>query len=112
MVNIQTNKSGEFSVVIETLNWTEICSDRFNGNTHQIDLSSFQKGVYLIIIRSKDFVTIKKIIKLPVHSIASHCREFGNRVAPVHDVFFVLTSIYSRTRHVRSKAYLNRQSNH
>jgi hypothetical protein len=62
--NIQTNKSGEFSIVIETLNGKEISSGRFNGNTHQIDLSTFQKGVYLITIRSKDFVTTRKIIKL------------------------------------------------
>jgi hypothetical protein len=34
------------------------------GNTHQLDLSSLQKGVYLITIRSKEFATTKKIIKL------------------------------------------------
>jgi len=33
------------------------------GFRHQIDLSSFQKGVYLITIRSKDFVVTEKIIK-------------------------------------------------
>jgi hypothetical protein len=34
------------------------------GKSHQIDLSSFQKGVYFITIRSKDFVTTRKVIKL------------------------------------------------
>jgi hypothetical protein len=34
------------------------------GPSHHLDLSSFQKGVYLITIRSKDFVTKRKIIKL------------------------------------------------
>ena len=34
------------------------------GSSHQIDLSSFQKGVYIISIRSKDFVTTEKIIKI------------------------------------------------
>jgi len=64
MVNIQTNSSGEFSIVVETLNGKEIRSDRFNGTSHQIDLSSYQKGVYFITIRSKEFITTRKIIKL------------------------------------------------
>jgi hypothetical protein len=34
------------------------------GTTQQLDLSSFQSGVYFITIRSKDFVTTRKIIKL------------------------------------------------
>jgi hypothetical protein len=34
------------------------------GTSHQLDLSSLQKGVYLISIRSKDFVTTRKVIKL------------------------------------------------
>ena len=31
---------------------------------HQLDLSTFQKGVYFISIRSKDIVTTRKVIKL------------------------------------------------
>ena len=31
---------------------------------YQLDLSSFRKGVYFITIRSKDFVTTRKIVKL------------------------------------------------
>jgi len=34
------------------------------GTVHQIDLSSFKKGVYFITIRSKEYVTTEKIIKL------------------------------------------------
>ena len=34
------------------------------GPTHQLDLSSFQKGVYFITIRSNDFVRTRKIIKI------------------------------------------------
>jgi len=63
-VNIQTLIPGEFTVVIETLNGKEICSNRFAGASHQIDLSSFDSGVYFITIRNKDFVTKRKIIKL------------------------------------------------
>jgi len=35
-----------------------------DDTTLQLDLSSFQKGVYIITIRSKDFLTTRKIIKL------------------------------------------------
>ncbi len=34
-----------------------------NNPTHKLDLSLFPKGVYFITIRSKDFVTTRKIIK-------------------------------------------------
>ena len=36
----------------------------YQPDSIEIDLSSFRKGVYFITIRSKDFLTIKKIIKL------------------------------------------------
>ncbi len=49
---------------------TNACGNRVyeetvvSAGTHLVDLSSFQKGVYFITIRSKDFVTTRKIIKL------------------------------------------------
>lgn len=61
---IQTPISEEFTINITSLNGKLRYSDKIEGPTHQIDLSSFQKGVYIITIRSKDFVTTKKIIKL------------------------------------------------
>ena len=42
----------------------QLLNAKLEGATHHLDLSSFQKGVYFITIRSKDFVTTKKIIKL------------------------------------------------
>jgi len=35
-----------------------------DGPTLQLDLSSLQKGIYFITIRSKDFLTTRKIVKL------------------------------------------------
>ncbi len=64
LVNIRASIPGEYTVVIESLNGQEISSYRFNGTSHQIDLSSYQKGIYLITVRSKDFVTTRKTIKL------------------------------------------------
>ena len=34
-----------------------------SGSSHQIDLSSFQKGLYFISLRSRDYLKTEKIIK-------------------------------------------------
>ena len=49
---------------ITSLNGQLLLSQELKGPTHYLDLSSFQKGVYFITIRSKDFVTTRKIVKL------------------------------------------------
>ena len=46
------------------MNGHQILFEEMEGPNHQLDLSSFQNGVYFITIRSKDFVTCRKIIKL------------------------------------------------
>jgi ligand-binding sensor domain-containing protein len=63
-LTIETEYSDQYSVEITSLNGQLILDRITEGPTHQIDLSSFQKGVYFITIRSKDIVTTKKIIKL------------------------------------------------
>jgi photosystem II stability/assembly factor-like uncharacterized protein len=62
-VTIETNMPGLHTIEITSLNGQLLYSDKIEGTSQQIDLSSFQKGVYFITIRSKDFVTTKKIIK-------------------------------------------------
>ncbi len=64
IVTIQTDRYTIYDISVSYLNGQEIYKMEMEGTTHQIDLSSFQKGVYFITIRSKDFVTTKKIIKL------------------------------------------------
>ncbi len=49
---------------ITSLNGQLLYSDKIEGPTHQIDLSSFQKGLYFITVRSRDYVWTEKIIKL------------------------------------------------
>jgi hypothetical protein len=61
---IETGIVGQHSIEITSLNGQIIQSRTFIGSSHQIDLSSFQKGVYFITVRSKDFNTTEKIIKL------------------------------------------------
>jgi hypothetical protein len=51
-------------VEITDLNGQQVYSTRVKTEMYILDLSGLQKGLYLITIRSKDFVTTRKIIKL------------------------------------------------
>ena len=64
ILTIEIEQSDHYSIYITTLSGQIVFSTEMEGTTHQIDLSSFQKGVYVLNIRSEDFVTTKKIIKL------------------------------------------------
>jgi hypothetical protein len=64
LLTVEVAGSDLYSINITSMNGQLIYSTNMEGPTHQIDLSSFQKGVYYISIRSNDFVTIRKIIKL------------------------------------------------
>jgi len=64
LLTIETEYPDHYSINITSLNGQMIYSTKIKGITNQLDLSSFQKGVYLITIRSEDFVTTRKIIKL------------------------------------------------
>ena len=64
LLTIETGIVGQHSIEINSLNGQLIFNGKMEGITHQIDLSSFRKGVYLITIRSNDLVTTRKIIKL------------------------------------------------
>ena len=63
-LTIETGIIGHYVIEITSLNGQRIYGTQKDGPTHQIDLSSFQKGVYFIAIRSKGFVSTRKIIKL------------------------------------------------
>ena len=64
LITIETDYLGHHLVEITSLNGQPLFSQEMDGPTHQLDLSPFRKGVYFITIRSKDFVTTRKIIKL------------------------------------------------
>jgi hypothetical protein len=64
LVTIQTAVPGHYNINIISLGGQKIFEREFTGPYCQLDLSSFQKGVYFITIRSKDFVTTRKIIKI------------------------------------------------
>ena len=64
LLTIETDQFDHYSINITTLNGQQILIGAMEGTSHQIDLSPFQGGVYFITIRSKDFVSTRKIIKL------------------------------------------------
>ena len=51
------------TVVITTLSGQQLKSEEIKGTLHRIDLSSIEKGIYLITVRTEDFVTTRKIMK-------------------------------------------------
>jgi N-acetylneuraminic acid mutarotase len=64
LLNIQTGLSEGQVIEISSLNGQIVYSLTTDRPTCQLDLSSFQEGVYFITIRSKDLVKTKKIIKM------------------------------------------------
>jgi len=63
-LTIQSGEIRKQLIDITSINGKLIYSSWMEGTSHQLDLSSLQKGVYFITIRSKDSVNTKKIIKL------------------------------------------------
>ena len=64
LLTIEMGILSQYHIEITSLNGQLFYSTEMEGTSHQIDLSSYPKGVYLITISSNDFVTTKKIIKL------------------------------------------------
>lgn len=63
-LTVETNSREQHSVEISSLNGQLLYSTQIEEPSCQIDLSSFQKGIYIITIRSRDYVRTEKIIKL------------------------------------------------
>jgi len=63
LLTIETSQPGQHFIEITSLNGQLLYNDRMEGPTHQIDLSSFEKGVYFITVRSRNQVWTEKIIK-------------------------------------------------
>ena len=62
VLTIETSQSGQHFIEINSLNGQLLYTDRMEGPTHQIDISSFEKGLYFITVRSRDYVRTEKII--------------------------------------------------
>ena len=62
--HMEAVKTAAYSIEISTPNGQLLHSTEFEGSSWQIDLSSFKNGVYFITIRSNDFLTTQRVIKL------------------------------------------------
>jgi len=63
-INIETEFPNHYFIEVTSTNGQVIHASTMEGNAHQIDLSSFQSGIYIITISSKHLVATRKIIKL------------------------------------------------
>jgi hypothetical protein len=64
LITIETKISGPYSIELNSVNGQLIYRARILEPVHHINVSSFQKGMYMITIRSEDYTRIEKIIKL------------------------------------------------
>jgi hypothetical protein len=60
---IETSRSEQHTIEIHSLKGQLIYSTKIDGPTLRIDLSSFEKGLYFMTVRSRDYVRTEKIIK-------------------------------------------------
>jgi hypothetical protein len=64
LLTIQSARSQRMNIEIISLNGQYILSKVFEGTTHQLDISTLQKGVYFVTIITEEFVITKKVVKL------------------------------------------------
>jgi hypothetical protein len=63
-INIETGSSGLYNIDMKNVNGQLVMSEKEKGQNIKIDISSLPKGFYIITIKSRQFVTTEKIIKL------------------------------------------------
>jgi predicted GH43/DUF377 family glycosyl hydrolase len=63
-LTIETNRSGLYTIALTNLSGQLIFSAEMEGPVIRINLSTFQKGLYFITIRSRDYTRTEKIVKL------------------------------------------------
>jgi len=63
-VTIRSTHPEHMSIEITSSTGQLVSSTEMDGSSLQLDLSSFREGVYFITVRSKDFLTTMKFVKL------------------------------------------------
>jgi predicted GH43/DUF377 family glycosyl hydrolase len=64
VLTIETDRSGLYTIEITTLSGQLLYSAKMVGPVIQLNLSSFQKGLYFLTIRSRNYVRTEKIVKM------------------------------------------------
>ena len=67
LLSIETDIADQLSIEIITLGGQFIYRRTMDGNRTQIDLSAYGPGIYIVTVRSNEFVKREKIIKLAHH---------------------------------------------
>ncbi len=63
-LTIESEKPDQHSIEIISLSGQLIFRTEMEGNSKQINLSLFSKGIYFVTVRSKEFVRTEKVVKL------------------------------------------------
>jgi len=64
LLTIIDSQPGMHTLIISSLNGKILMRGEFYGTTHQVDLSPFEDGVYLISIQTRNAAIVRKIAKL------------------------------------------------
>lgn len=64
ILRIHTGSEKPISIEVISINGQLLYTTIYHGSSQTLDLSSLQKGIYFITVRSEDFVSTRKIIKL------------------------------------------------
>jgi hypothetical protein len=63
LITLKTKILGSYSIELNAVNGQLIYRAMVQEPIHHIDISSFQKGLYFITIKSEDYTRIEKIVK-------------------------------------------------
>ncbi len=64
IITVQTNKTGGHSLKLTSLTGQVVHQQDFWGKTLQVNLSSYQKGIYFITVKTEGIIETRRIIKL------------------------------------------------
>lgn len=62
-LTIQTSGNREYSVELTTITGRTVYQSKMEGNSHRINLSELNSGIYLVQMKSDNIVTVRKVIK-------------------------------------------------
>jgi hypothetical protein len=63
MITVEMRIPGPYSIELNSVNGQLIYSARIQEPIHRIDVSSFQKGLYFITVKSANYTRVEKIVK-------------------------------------------------
>jgi hypothetical protein len=62
-LTIQTSRNREYSVELATITGRTVYQSEMEGNFHRINLIDLSTGIYLLLLKSDNFMSVRKVIK-------------------------------------------------